>query len=147
MPKIIVISAGGTIDSAAVGGKISLSHSHGIIDRYCEKFNIDKSAFDCRSVINVLSENMQISDLQRLVDYLYDVLGTLPSDSEKSEYSGIIITHGTDTPVSYTHLIYRGDAQGASQRYYNGSAGRLRPRAHYRRLPPPAALRLRLSYS
>lgn len=105
MPKIIVISAGGTIDSAAVGGKISLSHSHGIIDRYCEKFNIDKSAFDCRSVINVLSENMQISDLQRLVDYLYDVLGTLPSDSEKSEYSGIIITHGTDTLAFTANLL------------------------------------------
>ena len=97
MPKIIVLSTGGTIGSAESGGSIGLSSGGGIIEKYCRKFNIDLSLFDCRSVINVLSENMQISDLQRLVDYLYDVLGALTSDSEKSEYSGIIITHGTDT--------------------------------------------------
>ncbi|HIZ17350.1 MAG TPA: asparaginase [Firmicutes bacterium] len=105
MPKIIVLSTGGTIGSAESGGSIGLSSGGGIIEKYCRKFNIDLSLFDCRSVINVLSENMQISDLQRLVDYLYDVLGALTSDSEKSEYSGIIITHGTDTLAFTANLL------------------------------------------
>ena len=105
MPKIIVLSTGGTIDSADNGGSIGLSSGGGIIEKYCRKFNINLSLFDCRSVMSILSENMQISDLQRLVDYLYYVLGALTSDSEKSEYSGIIITHGTDTLAFTANLL------------------------------------------
>ncbi len=104
MPKIIVISTGGTIGSAADGGKISLLQDDGVISRFCRRFDIDDSLFEYRRVLNVLSENMQLTDLQRLVDCLFELLDS-PAGPTGGEYSGIIITHGTDTLAFTASLL------------------------------------------
>ena len=88
--RICVIFTGGTIGSDSDGKNVSLSGASRklLIEKYREKEG-DGVAFDVLSPINILSENVQKSDLQKLYDCIKGV--------NYSAYDGIIVTHGTDT--------------------------------------------------
>ncbi len=88
--KICVIFTGGTIGSDSDGSTVSLSG--GSKKMLLEKYRAaegDKISFDELAPINILSENVQPTDLEKLYECVKGV------DAE--QYDGIIITHGTDT--------------------------------------------------
>lgn len=88
--KICVIFTGGTIGSDSDGKNVALSGASKkmLIDKYCEAEG-NGIAFDVLSPINILSENVQKSDLKKLYDCIKSV--------NYADYDGIIVTHGTDT--------------------------------------------------
>ena len=88
--KICVIFTGGTIGSADDGKYLSLSGTSKklLIEKYYAMCGNDIS-FDDLSPINILSENVQPDDLEKMYACLKSV--------DPSKYDGIIITHGTDT--------------------------------------------------
>lgn len=88
--KICVIFTGGTIGSDSNGKTVALSGSSRkmMIDMY-EKTAGKGVEFDMLSPINILSENVQQNDLEKL----YSTVKGLNTEP----YDGIIITHGTDT--------------------------------------------------
>lgn len=88
--KICVIFTGGTIGSDSDGKNVALSGASRkmLIDKYREAAG-DGVAFDVLTPINILSENVQKSDLQKLYDCIKSV--------NYGDYDGIIVTHGTDT--------------------------------------------------
>lgn len=90
MTKILVIFTGGTIGSAAEGKAVNLSGDSKkmLLDMYEEKYGNDVE-FSTLSPINILSENVQSADLEKLANCVKEV--------DKSLYDGIIVTHGTDT--------------------------------------------------
>lgn len=96
--KICVIFTGGTIGSDSDGKNLSLSGGSKkmLIDMYCRAYGND-IAFDELSPVNMLSENVQISDLEKLYDCIKSV--------NAREYDGIIITHGTDTLCFTANLL------------------------------------------
>lgn len=88
--KICVIFTGGTIGSDARGNNVSLSGDSKKM--LIEKYYLSqgrKVAFDELSPVNILSENVQPSDLNKLYSCVKGV--------NCNDYDGIIITHGTDT--------------------------------------------------
>lgn len=88
--KICVIFTGGTIGSQTCGGVVDLSREENsvLIRKYRERFG-DGVKFDELRPLNILSENVQPSDLEKMADCVRGV--------DKDSYDGIIITHGTDT--------------------------------------------------
>ncbi len=88
--KICVIFTGGTIGSDSDGKNVSLSGASKkmLIEKYRETAG-DNVDFDVLAPINILSENVQKSDLYKLYDCIKGV--------NYSYYDGIIVTHGTDT--------------------------------------------------
>lgn len=88
--RICVIFTGGTIGSDSDGVNVALNGASKkmLIEKYCERAG-DKITFDELAPVNILSENVQPSDLKKLYDCLNGV--------DSSLYDGIIITHGTDT--------------------------------------------------
>ena len=94
MKKILLIMTGGTIcsfrdgtgyNAADVGKAAPL-----LIDVLRESDSTEKNAeFDIISPLDTLSENMSVEKWNTLLDALRKV--------EWSDYSGVIITHGTDT--------------------------------------------------
>lgn len=88
--KILVIFTGGTIGSEQTGKSVSLNTSKRklLIERYTRKFG-DGVAFDTLSPINILSENVQKADFEKLYDCV--------KATDCAQYDGVIITHGTDT--------------------------------------------------
>lgn len=88
--KILVIFTGGTIGSEQTGKSVSLNTSKRklLIERYTRKFG-DGVAFDSLSPINILSENVQKADLEKLYECV--------KATDCAQYDGVIITHGTDT--------------------------------------------------
>lgn len=88
--KICVIFTGGTIGSDSDGKNVSLNGASKkmLIEKYREAEG-GGIAFDVLSPINILSENVQKSDLQKLYDCIKSV--------NFSAYDGVIVTHGTDT--------------------------------------------------
>lgn len=88
--KILVIFTGGTIGSDSEGKNVALSGASKkmLIEKYCESYG-DSVMFDTLSPINILSENVQKRDLEKL----YACIKSVNAD----EYDGIIVTHGTDT--------------------------------------------------
>lgn len=88
--RICVIFTGGTIGSDSDGKNVSLSGASKkmLIEMY-RKTAGDDVRFDVLSPINILSENMQKSDLKKLYDCIKGV--------NYSDYDGVIVTHGTDT--------------------------------------------------
>lgn len=88
--RICVIFTGGTIGSDSNGKTVALSGSSRkmLIDKYEETAGKGVE-FDVLSPINILSENVQESDLEKL----YSTVKGLDTDP----YDGVIITHGTDT--------------------------------------------------
>lgn len=96
--KICVIFTGGTIGSDTDGKNVALSGASKkmLIEKYRETAD-DGVAFDVLSPINILSENVQKSDLYKLYDCIKGV--------NFSEYDGIIVTHGTDTLCFTVNLL------------------------------------------
>lgn len=88
--KICVIFTGGTIGSSAKGGVVDLKpeNSSLLIEMYRGRFG-NNIEFDELRPLNILSENMQPSDLEVMADCIRSV--------NKENYDGIILTHGTDT--------------------------------------------------
>ncbi len=87
---ICVIFTGGTIGSDSDGKNVALSGASKkmLIEKYRETAG-DNIRFDVLSPINILSENVQKSDLEELYNCIKGV--------DASAYDGIIVTHGTDT--------------------------------------------------
>ncbi len=88
--SICVIFTGCTIGSDTKGNSISLSRESRklLIEKYREQTGSDIN-FDMLTPINILSENVQPDDLEKLYNCVKGV--------DISLYDGIIITHGTDT--------------------------------------------------
>lgn len=88
--KICVVFTGGTIGSDSDGKTVSLSGQSKkmLIEKY-DALSGGGVEFDTLSPINILSENVQKSDLERL----YNCVRGVDLDC----YDGIIVTHGTDT--------------------------------------------------
>ncbi len=88
--KILVVFTGGTIGSDIEGDNVSLDvkSKKRLISAYRERTGSNVE-FDEVSPVNVLSENVQPTDLKKIYDCVAQV--------NTAEYDGIIITHGTDT--------------------------------------------------
>jgi len=88
--RICVIFTGGTIGSLASGNTVDLKNESksALIEKYRAEYKND-IVFDELRPLNILSENVQPSDLEKMADCVRGV--------NKDEYDGIIITHGTDT--------------------------------------------------
>ena len=94
--KILVIFTGGTIGSAINGESINVESDCKF--RLVADYNLfyGERNFECIQLYNILSENVGFTHWEKLVEYLLKV--------NTSEYSGIIITHGSDT-LSYTSAL------------------------------------------
>lgn len=90
MKKICVIFTGGTIGSRSDGNTVDLlaDGKSDLIEKYRLKFG-DGAIFEERHPLNILSENIQFSDLRKMSECVKSVRG--------QGFDGIIITHGTDT--------------------------------------------------
>lgn len=88
--RICVIFTGGTIGSCSKGGTVGLKNEHksALIEKYTARYG-QSVQFDELRPLNILSENVQPSDLEKMADCVRGV------DTDK--YDGIILTHGTDT--------------------------------------------------
>ncbi len=88
--RICVIFTGGTIGSYSNGGVVDLKAETAslLIEKYRERFG-NQTEFDELRPINILSENVQSADLEKMAECVRGV--------DKSAYDGIIMTHGTDT--------------------------------------------------
>ncbi|MGN0807793.1 MAG: asparaginase domain-containing protein [Candidatus Coproplasma sp.] len=90
--RILVVFTGGTIGSDTEGENVSLDTKSRkmLLSAYRTRKggNVDVE-FDEVSPVNVLSENVQPSDLKKVYDCV--------AQADASLYDGIIITHGTDT--------------------------------------------------
>ena len=88
--KICFIFTGGTIGSRALGDKVYLRNEDKsyLLELYNSRYG-ETVEFDELRPLNILSENVQPSDLEKMADCVRNV--------NKDEYDGIIITHGTDT--------------------------------------------------
>ncbi len=85
-----MIFTGGTIGSSAKDGTVGLNNSEKsvLIEKYRARY--DKSiSFDVLRPLNILSENVQPSDLEKMANCVRGV--------DYDKYDGIILTHGTDT--------------------------------------------------
>lgn len=98
--RILTIFTGGTIGCASPDEKSVLSvessvgHDYFLINNYFNPYN---AKIDTIQPLNLLSENMTISDWNVLLLCLKDV--------DFSKYDGVIITHGTDT-MAFTASIF-----------------------------------------
>ncbi|MBD5583936.1 MAG: asparaginase [Clostridia bacterium] len=88
--RICVIFTGGTIGSRTLGDTVDLKQEDKsfLIELYNSRYKSDIQ-FDELRPLNILSENVQPSDLEKMADCVRSV--------DKDQYDGIIITHGTDT--------------------------------------------------
>lgn len=94
--KILLMTTGGTIASVITDGVIDVKPQGKllVLKKYKE---IDSfTEFDVISPINILSENVKLSDYKVIVDTLKVVDFDL--------YDGVIITHGSDT-LAYTSAL------------------------------------------
>lgn len=97
MTKILLILTGGTIGSSESNGIIKTEQNKKcrLVELYMQKYSHD-CIFDIKQPLNILSENLDISHWELLVNYILDI--------DTSEYDGIIITHGSDT-LSYSSAM------------------------------------------
>lgn len=96
MKKLLVIETGGTFATGFTGEVRSLNHNQKTIYDYeIVKTRLEKYQFDLEKTrpLYTLSENMTLENLNILLDFLYKL--------DYSKYTGIIISHGTDT-LAYT---------------------------------------------
>lgn len=96
--KICVIFTGGTIGSYADGNTVDLTSEdkNALIEEYKKHYTTDVR-FDVLRPLDILSENIQFTDLDAMVSCVLAV--------NKDKYDGIIITHGTDT-LSFTATLF-----------------------------------------
>lgn len=97
MKKILVILTGGTIGSRVEGSTIDVTDSsaYELITRYKKSYG-EEEDFEVRQIMTVLSENMRPEIWNELVAALWNI----PFE----DYTGVIITHGSDT-LSYTSAL------------------------------------------
>ena len=97
--KILVIFTGGTIGSTIDKNVINVSDDakHLLIQMYKELPEVQQVDFDIISPINILSENVTIEDWIKIVDSI--------KEQNLSEYSGIVITYGTDTLGYFANIL------------------------------------------
>lgn len=97
MKKILVVFTGGTIESKVLNSTIDIDESAGyfLLELFKEKYKMDVE-FDAIQPINILSENCTPNHWQILCNTLKKI--------DIKPYSGIIITHGTDT-LPYTSAL------------------------------------------
>lgn len=98
--NILVILTGGTILSAVSGEYIGLNENQGsaLLQMYTE-YTAKPVHFDCVSPYTILSENLNGSHIQRLIDCIHSYIPDTCAPDKT--YDGIIIAHGTDT-LQYT---------------------------------------------
>lgn len=93
MKKILVVTTGGTIGSAISSGVIHTEqNSCRALELYRRQYGTETD-FEVLPLMNLLSENCQPMHWQKIAETLLKI----PTEP----YSGIIITHGSDT-LSYT---------------------------------------------
>lgn len=95
--KILVVSAGGTIDSRTSGSVVSLASPGGVIDEYCRVRGKDRADYHCVQAAAVQSENMTLPLLRQIADCLFA--------QDISAYNGVTVTHGTDTLAFTASLL------------------------------------------
>ncbi|MDD6490092.1 MAG: asparaginase domain-containing protein [Clostridia bacterium] len=97
MTKILLLLTGGTIGSIMTDGVISTDKDKKcrLIELYNQKYN-DDCVFDIKQPLNILSENLDKSHWEILVNTILE--------TDISSYDGIIITHGSDT-LSYSSAM------------------------------------------
>lgn len=91
MNKILLIGTGGTI-ACVNDGDIHLDAPFKILDY----MHIEDVEFECVSPFTILSENMDFSSWQKLIDCIRTV--------DFDNYKGIIVLHGSDT-LGYTGAL------------------------------------------
>lgn len=93
MKPILVLTTGGTIGSTLHNGIIHTNANYcRAIELYYERYGADIS-FEIVNLMNILSENLQKHHWEMMINAILQL--------NLSRYSGIIITHGSDT-LSYT---------------------------------------------
>lgn len=97
MKKILVLFTGGTIGSATTDGIIDVEREgkYAVVEAYRSAYS-DDVEFECRQVLNILSENMGFSGWEKMIHEINGIDTTL--------YSGVILTHGSDT-LAYTSAL------------------------------------------
>ena len=98
MKPILVLFTGGTIASVSSGGVISPDKGRGdyLLDLYRKTSGDNDTQFETASPVHILSENLCFDDWNALIKALCSY--TL------DDYSGVIITHGSDT-LAYTSAL------------------------------------------
>lgn len=102
MTNIKLILTGGTIASTETENGILPCSSENeplLLSEFKKNHSHLKSEvnFDCDIILNKLSENMELSDWEKILYYL--------KDNNFSEYDGIIIAHGTDTLGFFANML------------------------------------------
>ncbi len=92
--KILVLHTGGTIASADDNGVIKAVTSFPVVEKFKEKDG--DYVFDNEIIANILSENANSGFYEKIINTL--------AKKDLSQYSGVIIMHGTDT-LSFTSSI------------------------------------------
>lgn len=97
MDKILAVFTGGTIscksEAVMTAGKTG---GYRLIGEYLSGTG-DDAEFESAAPLNILSENHTLSTMQALCNFLWK--------TDFSRYSGIIITHGSDTLSYITSLV------------------------------------------
>ena len=96
MKKILVAMTGGTIGCYSQNGIISLKKNNCRAVELFKKQFPDSADFEIVQPLNILSENLDKSHWETLVNFL--------CETDISQFDGIIITHGSDT-LSYTSAM------------------------------------------
>ena len=97
MKKILVLFTGGTIGSATTDGIIDVEREgkYAVVEAYRSAYG-DDVEFECRQVLNILSENMGFSGWEKMIHEINGI--------DTALYSGVILTHGSDT-LAYTSAL------------------------------------------
>ena len=94
--KILLFTTGGTIASVIDDGVIDVTPQGKLLVLKMYK-EIDKDTeFEVVSPVNILSENVQLSDYKAIIDAFKNI--------DMSLYDGVIVTHGSDT-LAYTSAL------------------------------------------
>lgn len=97
MKKILVLFTGGTIGSITTDGIIDVEREgkYAVVEAYKSAYG-DDVKFECRQVLNILSENMGVSGWEKMIHEINSI--------DTALYSGVILTHGSDT-LAYTSAL------------------------------------------
>lgn len=97
MKKILVLFTGGTIGSITTDGIIDVEREekYAVVEAYKSAYG-DDVKFECRQVLNILSENMGFSGWEKMIHEINSI--------DTALYSGVILTHGSDT-LAYTSAL------------------------------------------
>lgn len=97
MKKILVLFTGGTIGSITTDGIIDVEREekYAVVEAYKSAYG-DDVEFECRQVLNILSENMGFSGWEKMIHEINSI--------DTAIYSGVILTHGSDT-LAYTSAL------------------------------------------